>query len=450
MTNAQRLNRVTHFIIAFILLSPVLYVFWYRPFYGPMDDANLLNTLQQPRFNGWTGWYIETLRADIKWGMLRLFYPLYVMVVYGWFGSTPDKLFLFNAVTTVILLVSLTVVLAESFRFSKRWVGLGVALFPWTYELFVFPSLQERQVLWFYVAGLFAFNHWRKTSSAKWLWIFYALLILGFFTKAQFSIFALSLSVLFFENKTKNKYIYISTCISIVGTLFCLFIAHGSGYAVKYQWPVVVSNALSFRGLLVLFLVGAVLMAAAFTERLVSSRTPLKPLNIAVIGLGYWGIFVQRSFDNYTLCILLPMAGYIVGVLGKCFSSAYVRASSGVLVALLAVSIGYWRLDRNYSFLRDIRHLIEQPEKLNQQIPPGGRLYLRCAELTGVLNQFGKFHFSVRPVMNGVTDRPVNTPWYLLAAEGYCHRLDEPAYSGHTVVEKVLDHAPRFILQEVR
>ena len=160
----------------------------FDPYYGLMDDATLLGFVGDVGRDGFAGVYADRVWSDIwSWGMVRPFYWALAYVHYRAGAESVTALYLLNWAVTGACLLAAGVGLGRAFCVpaARRPLFLGVygaavLAFPWTLDLFAFPSLQEKWVILAGGLGLVWFAEPRaRLSPRAWYAVSAAVVVLG-------------------------------------------------------------------------------------------------------------------------------------------------------------------------------------------------------------------------------------------------------------------------------
>lgn len=132
---------------------------WQRPFFGLMDDHRFLKYAAIFHDSGFWPNAWEYFKSDLAWGMFRPTLPFMLYGLYWTTGETPLVLFTLNFFLSFAALLGLAGALEAVMRHRSRILDgcsreqvvaatlLGALLFPWTHDLFLHPSLQEKVVM---------------------------------------------------------------------------------------------------------------------------------------------------------------------------------------------------------------------------------------------------------------------------------------------------------------
>jgi hypothetical protein len=180
------------------LVAVLVAILVFRPFYGIEDDASMLGMVGQVGQDGFPPVWWHHISSDVStWGMVRPFYWALAYVEYRVGYTSPTALYVLNWAATGFAFALAGFALSRALRVpeDRRTVFYGVygaaaIAFPWTLDLFAFPSLQEKWVIVAAALGLLWFAAPRRdTSPAVWYAVSAGLIVLGALTKAQFLVF---------------------------------------------------------------------------------------------------------------------------------------------------------------------------------------------------------------------------------------------------------------------
>ncbi|MGZ3698277.1 MAG: hypothetical protein ACXWP5_09090, partial [Bdellovibrionota bacterium] len=283
---------------------------WKQPFFGLMDDHKFLRLTKDYFDHGvLAGWW-DFFRKDLDWGMFRPTLPVMFSVLYGIAGDHPMVLFTLNFLFSLAsLLVFGTVLLRVmkprirllvqvSLREALSIYLLGVLLVPWTHDLFLHPSLQEKLVLLAGALSLLWFGEKAgKASGARFFLISFLVLFLGFSTKAQFAMFLPAIVLFLAEAASEKKGSWARPVFVIVASLIALaalrWLATFSGYTQRFGAGNLLHTFLSGKFLVLL---AAAALGLVLGYRYANSRAfwhQITTLTPAWLILGYLAIFVQ-------------------------------------------------------------------------------------------------------------------------------------------------------------
>ena len=196
--------------LPFVAVLAAILVF--RPFYGIEDDANLLGLVSAVGEHGFLSVWWDHLSADVNtWGMVRPFYWALAYLEYRAGSSSSTVLYVVNWAATAVVLLLAGIALARALRVPRgrrtlflAVYGAGVLAFPWTLDLFAFPSLQEKWVILAAALGLLWFAEPRReTSPLVWYPVSAAVIVAGSLTKAQFLVFLPAFLLLLLDSRRR-------------------------------------------------------------------------------------------------------------------------------------------------------------------------------------------------------------------------------------------------------
>jgi hypothetical protein len=232
--------------------SPVLLAFniffsliYFKPYYGPMDDGRYLKLAKSvndlPDFVKVV--YEVGLVQDINDGFIRFTHIALVLPLYLF--ETPETLFIFNSIfvllTACFLIKEITIILCKEFRVDFFVLSfISFLIWPWTFDLFIYPSLQEKSVLLLLFLNLRFIRYQEQKNNPK-LWDFiisFTLLFFAFGTKIHFV--ALIPGLILYINKsfvtTKMKLYRIFYTISCsILSFILIFIAMKGNYTSSHS-----------------------------------------------------------------------------------------------------------------------------------------------------------------------------------------------------------------------
>ena len=137
-------------------LAVLLAIVLFDPYYGIVDDASLLGLVAEVRDRGFGTVYAHSVWNDISgWGMVR---PFYWGLAYGEYrigAESPTALYARQlardrrcaARSRARARVGLPRAMRGAAPSSSALYGAAVFVFPWTLDLFAFPSYQEKWVI---------------------------------------------------------------------------------------------------------------------------------------------------------------------------------------------------------------------------------------------------------------------------------------------------------------
>jgi hypothetical protein len=180
------------------LLAVLVSVLLIHPYYGIVDDGPALGLVHSVSRQGFFHAYGHEVWDDARvGGQVR---PFYWLLEYGEYRAglhNPTVLYVLNWLYTGLCLAVAGLGLAAAFRVpaSRRSLFLGtygaaVFVFPWTLDMFAFPSPQERSVALAAGLGLLWFARAReRIRPVLWYAVSALVVVLGSLTKATFLVY---------------------------------------------------------------------------------------------------------------------------------------------------------------------------------------------------------------------------------------------------------------------
>lgn len=375
-----------------ILLFGLIFVqivFW-QPFYGVMDDAGYLTgMLPAMRQTGlWAAVQEWGGAGAASWGFFRPVHPVMVWLIYS-VGEAygPVVFYLFNAAIVVLALYLNASIFAEICGLDRWQILLCTLAFPYTIDLFMHPSLQEKPVLIFGALLLFAAYNPRSSFvrqiAALTLWG-----VLGISSKPQFLIY-LGMAALVFVSRERLALrrgrltlLYIIMLCIASAVLVAGFGMRGGYTSGGYSTDNAITNAKSIFGLFYLLSIsmGIVkLVVPAWCAKAAESLLPLAGTTLFTAMLLPWMLF-----HGYILSVSAPL----VAALALQIVPRQVRFSSGglVVLAVFAAGMSTYRTASIFSKLGDIRYLVTH----GSEYEAAGitEIAVPCMEGSGAINAY--------------------------------------------------------------
>ena len=385
-----------------IVLFHMLYL---QPFFGYMDDAELIQESIRTRNSGFWTEFWPLMRADYRWGMIRPLYPFMVAFLYGNAGDQPAVLFLLNFVFALFAITASAYAWTRAFaskllsvpsQEQSRVLFMVALLFsmawPWTHDLFLHPSLQEKLVLTAGAANLLWFSKPREKLKNRWYFLITALiLLLGFGSKVQFAYFMPALLVLMLNHWSQNKLQWYK--IAYVMVLFLIWlgatklVAAQGIYTAQFSYNNSWSSLLSGKPI-ILLIIGLIWLAYVFRK---FASAPLAARLLAGAPawslLVYIAILLPRGIGGYLLSPLGAILGFMLGfwtLQGRDFT----KYGAVAILSMAALSISIYRSTLFFGKLADIRTLVYSQELLD--IARKGGHITMCTEGASNLSYYAK------------------------------------------------------------
>jgi hypothetical protein len=278
------------------------------PYWGLMDDHQILSTIL-PKIEemGFFPYLWKFSREDLGWGMFRPLYPFMILFLYfpaKIFG--PVSLYLLNGIFSILVLGLLAKAFSQLTKLSPWLIFLSFFIFPYTYDLFQHPSLQEKLV--HLIGAVFLLMLMRNSSFRNpWLWL---VLFLSLGSKTSFLIYlAMGIWIVFWNSNSPLSKRSIS-CLpllifTILATAFYGWVgAQGfytsSGYSVGKILP-------TLKSMSGIFFIGLFFILLPPTLYLLKVRK-IEPKECAsLVGIAaFIAIFLPWGFSGYLLSLLSP------------------------------------------------------------------------------------------------------------------------------------------------
>ena len=195
------------------LLAVLVAILVLDPYYGVVDDAILLGYSQVAAAD-FPGEWADRVRSDVtSWGMVRPFYWALAYAEYNVGAEGPTALYVLNWAVTGAILAFAGFAIARAFRVARDRLpvflgvyGAAVFVYPWTLDLFAFPSYQEKWVVLAASLGLLWFAEPRERLPT-WQWYAVSALVIGLgsLTKAQFVVFLPAFLLLVLDHRRERR-----------------------------------------------------------------------------------------------------------------------------------------------------------------------------------------------------------------------------------------------------
>jgi hypothetical protein len=393
------------------LLAVLLAIAVLQPYYGVVDDAALLGYVGQVDWSELPSAWAHRVWDDIwSWGMVRPFYWAFAYLHYRAGSDSPFVLYAVNWAVTGVVLALGGLCLGRAFRVpaAKRGLFLGaygaaVFVYPWTLDLFAFPSYQEKWVVLGAALGFLWFAEPRERMPA-WAWyaISVGVIALGSMTKAQFLIFVPAFVLLVLDAHREGRAGWLRVlavaAAGIVAALLVRAVAWHGSYTEGYG----LSNVPDQLRSKYLWLLSAFALAWAvyvLVRHVRGAGTLLRDLIPLAVYVSFVAVFAQWP------------GGFLYSVIGftcaGAFALAVSRVRSDKLAAVVFVGALVWacawiwvRTDELYSSLASIGEFARSApaRALAANSTP---VYISCEEgsdaIAGYVRREQGLPLSVRP-----------------------------------------------------
>jgi hypothetical protein len=388
------------------LLAVLVAILVLEPYYGIVDDATLLGYAHVAAVD-FPGEWVDRVWSDVSsWGMVRPFYWALAYAEYNAGAESPTALYLVNWAATGAVLAFAGFAIARAFRIPRDRLatflavyGAAVFVYPWTLDLFAFPSYQEKWVVLAAALGVLWFAEPRERLPAwEWYAVSAAVIGLGAMTKAQFVVFLPAFLLLVLDHRREGRAsrsrIAAVTAMGLVAALALRAVAGQGDYTEGFG----LSNVPDQLGSKYLWLVAA--FALAWTVyAIVRRETLLRDLIPTAVFLAFVFVFAQWPGG-----FLWSLLGFVAA---GTFALAVSRLRSAALATVALVASLVWactwiavRTDELYSSLTSIGEFARSApaRALAADATP---VYISCEEgsiaVAGYVRREQGLPLSVRP-----------------------------------------------------
>jgi|GEM_PF-1972546 len=382
-------------LISLIVVSLVIMT---GPFFGNMDDTNFLTIVESDG-----PWAFPTFYGDPATGFLRnaswfVSYPAYWIA--NIFGAT--SLYIVNGLIVIFIAVVVAAVALTALNIRRAPLLLGFVgaffIWPYTADLFAFPSLQEKTVILSAALLLWWATKGSRLNSGL---ISYTLLTLismiAFTSKAPIILFvpALTLALLYKFKRSEVVEIRFRLGTAVIlwvsCTLFLLYLTLTSNYSAGTAGQQGISFTVSKSMLLLVFVnvvYSMLLIIRVLARKKLSYGTP----NYAELLPLLWLITITLSgfvweWRNYYLSIAaLPFAMMVLVVINW----IPVRKWRNIVILMLLLTSASWltiRLPMFFEATNSFDRFLDSSiaQRLNAE---GKVIYVGCAEAPWHFNRY--------------------------------------------------------------
>lgn len=341
--------------ISLVILLIIFCILFLESHWGLMDDlGNITGLIPYMRERGTLLYAYEYAMRDLAWGMFRPLYPLMVRALYTpgiMFGAKLS--FLLNALIAFLSLWTCSLGLARITSQKYFEILIATLCFPYTYDLFLHPSLQEKLILLF--GGLLFLS----LQFAGWYSVFVFILAstLGFLTKSSFVIFYFSFMFAYLANFISKSPANKKDLLFFLGgivlglslTVYFKILASNGVYTSRYSSSMIFPNMLSVNGLIYLLILSLCLISLL---RNFSFRKFLQPNLTPFVGiLCFLGVFAPWSIGGYLQSLICVFIGSIIIYFKDSLAPLSLRPSvvtflcgAAILCASVRAGGGFYRL----------------------------------------------------------------------------------------------------------
>jgi hypothetical protein len=392
----------------FILILPAIFVmqvFIFRPYFGNMDDSNLLilaansDPISYSHSFGW-----RPGAGFIQYTSMLITWPVYAL------GSAfgPTAFFVANALLTFTIILFAAHALTKLLNICTPVTILTFVstafLWPYTVDLLFFPSLQEKGVI-LGAALLFFWIHFTRTQRSVSVFWFSFLLTssIAFATKTHIVLFVpavvAALWMVSYGQRASNSAsrLIIATTVLIVLSLGTLWLALVGGYSSGTQGTRDVSFLFDRRFQILVVL--AVSYSAYLAYRAVRATFIAIHLVPFLIVVPFIASFSTWTVRNYYLTVVSIGVAAMAAVIVANLKSKHVGPIVGFFCLVLAVTWVAFRVPQIYPPLASVQVFLlsAQAHQLAQQ-----------KEVVGVSCMEAPTHFNRYAIANGVANLEFN------------------------------------------
>lgn len=195
-------------------LAVLLAIVLIGPYYGIVDDGLAFALVKAVHVDGFLpAWWHQFWGDASGGGQVRPFYWAFAWVEYRAGAHHPTVVYLVSWAFTGLCLLVAGLGLARAFRVPRQRepfflgvYGAAVFVFPWTLDLFAFPSPQERWVALAAGAALLWFSEPReRVPPAGWYAISALVIAFGALSKSTFLVFGPALFLLMLDQRRRGS-----------------------------------------------------------------------------------------------------------------------------------------------------------------------------------------------------------------------------------------------------
>ncbi len=371
------------YIILFLLV--VISTVIRDPYFGNMDDGKMLQFAEQQGPLA----FAHALSGGADAGFIRTSSVLIIWPIY-WIGAaTGPTLYYLANVTLVFLCLSVFgLAMGRLLRWNGAWLGViflcASLLWPYTAELFFYPSLSEKGVI--LGAGLM---FWWIAESERLhppivYWVSLATVgLFSFTTKTQILVFVPAIIFALWAHRTSSherlsnfRAVLISAFLA-TASIFLLVLALRGAYTQSTRGSLSLDFLTDQRFLLLAVLTTmyiAALLVRAFRKR--NQSTDWIP---AILLISMCGAFIVWDIRNYFLAIASVMVGSAVAVTIGWMHPTWKQVAVAVTLFVAACCWLLFRLPAVYVSLASVGEFIKSPI-ISQLEVEKATIYVSCVE----------------------------------------------------------------------
>lgn len=409
---AAKLSFGDRIALACAALLPILVfalIFYYRPFWGLMDDAVNIGMARTMKEQGFlTVWWSESMSDLFGNGRLRFLYPAMIGLLYAPAGANSLVTFSANALLVCASFVFLAFVYARSaasiYRTRSHFAfALSFFLFcfayPWTQYLFLAPSVQEKLVLLFsgiVVAALYMSRN--AKNDLLWLASLALPLLLALNTKEQIVLFfPLFLAIQFQAGRPdkRGKRLFLLLLLLLASTALLWWAGKHGSYKARYGLESALVNLRKSKSVWLFLGLGFMAELAALQEHLRRTRDLPRFLHASTYPAGLvlfvlimlpWGMGFYLNAAALIFCFFC-----LYGIAQAALPQGWLEAYAKVFL-IPAALLGVAGMAPGFSAYGDLGRLLSSGE-LKVAAENQRELNIPCQEGAERIQQYAKwFH----------------------------------------------------------
>jgi hypothetical protein len=375
------------------LAVAVAMVFRMHPYFGNMDDGGLLALA----VNNSPIMFANELRGSIDTGFIRATSMIIVWPTY-WLGSIAGPVWFYLANTALVFacLAVFGLAMGRLLAWKSTWLGVvflsASLLWPYTAELFSFPSLSEKGI----ILGAALIFWWiaeahRFTSPIAFWLSLVAISLFAFATKTQILVFVpgflYALWVCRFTARgqlTKVRAIVVSGYLLLLSAVL-LVLALGGSYTKGTQGPLDMSFLSDRRFQFLMLLI--VLYVITLVIRVILRRNRLSDWVPAVMLVSMCGAFVLWDIRNYFLAIAGVMVGSAIATVASWARPTWQQVCLALALTISASAWLLFRLPAVYGSLASVGDFLASPI-VKQLDAERATVYVSCMEAPDHYNRY--------------------------------------------------------------
>lgn len=391
----QRNNLKIFFLVPFFFACNIfISLIQFKPYYGPMDDGRYLKLAKSVHdFSDFFSIvYKIGILQDFNDGFIR-FTHLTLVLPFYLFGN-PETLYILNAIFVLLiaylLVKELTIILCDEFRVDFFVLStIFLLIWPWTFDLFIYPSLQEKSVLFLLFINLrFIRYQLEKSNPRLWDFIFsFILVVLAFGTKIHFVAFVPGLIALINQSFSSTKmkvykifYIFLYLILSII----LLWIAFQGNYTSKISSNSLISNLINSLYNVWILVALLIILCSLFTinlyKSIIGSKVVLLFGLFTCIGIMFWGSYsyILSILGIFLSCLFINLVTTLFRKFNFVFFRPLIFKWSFIFISIAICFL--WINYRSYTAFTNLRSIYVFFDSSFFSNIPNNSVFLPCKE----------------------------------------------------------------------